>query len=200
MLKIYHVQGTRSVRPIWLCYELNLPLHIETIDFSQTYRDTPQWRAISPAGKVPVMTDTDVTLFESGAMIDFILERYANGRLHPPRGTAASAIHHQWCWFSEATLIRPLGINRILRTQASRGESLAADGLNKTHNALQAVEQALEGRNYLLGAEFGAADIMMGYSLVLLEKFKLLEDKFPNTQRYLDRLKGREHFARAMQA
>jgi len=204
VLKIYHVQGTRSVRPIWLCYELDLSLQIETIDFSQTYRDTHQWRAISPAGKVPVMTDTDtdaeVTLFESGAMVDFILERYANGRLHPPRGTAASAIHHQWCWFSEATLIRPLGLNRILRTPASGAESLAADGLNKTHNALQAVEQALQDRNYLLGAEFGAADIMMGYSLVLLEKFKLLEDKYPNTQRYLSRLKDRENFARAMQA
>src|SRR5215472_11044451 len=104
MLRIYHVPGTRSVRPIWLCYELDLPVEVERIDFSQAFRNSPKWRAISPAGKVPALTDDGVTMFESGAMVDFILERYGEGRLRPEPGTAASALYHQWCWFSEATL------------------------------------------------------------------------------------------------
>ena len=72
------MRGTRSVRPIWLCHELELPVEIEPIDFAPAFRDSAQWRAISPAGKVPAMVDGDLTMFESGAMVDYILERYGN--------------------------------------------------------------------------------------------------------------------------
>ena len=200
MLKIYHVRGTRSVRPIWLCYELDLPIEVAPIDFSPAYRNSPEWRAISPAGKVPAMTDGGMTMFESGAMIDYILERYGAGRLRPAPGTADSAIHHQWCWFSEATLARPLGLNRLLRHPAESHLSVAADGEQKARICLQVVDQAVANRDYLLGAEFGAADIMMGYSLQLLADLHVLDDQFPNAQTYLQRLRGRNAFQRAVSA
>ena len=198
MLRIYHVRGTRSVRPIWLCYELDLPIEVAPIDFSPAYRNSPEWRAISPAGKVPAMTDGGMTMFESGAMIDYILERYGAGRLRPAPGTADSAIHHQWCWFSEATLARPLGLNRLLRHQPEGHESVAADGEQKARICLQVVDQAVANRDFLLGAEFGAADIMMGYSLQLLADLRVLDDQFPNAQTYLQRLRGRDAFKRAV--
>ena len=88
MIKMYHVRGTRSVRPLWLCYELDLPVELEPIDFSSEYRDAPAWRAISPAGKVPALSDGDLVMFESGAMVSYILERYGEGRLRPTSGTA----------------------------------------------------------------------------------------------------------------
>ena len=69
-MKIYHVQGTRSVRVIWLCEELEVPYDIETIDFSPAFRQSPEWRAKSPTGKVPAMDDQGFTMFESGAMLD----------------------------------------------------------------------------------------------------------------------------------
>ena len=75
MLTFYHVPGTRSVRPVWLCHELDLAVEIEPVDFSPAFRNSPEWRAISPAGKVPDMTDRDMTMFKSGAMGDYILER-----------------------------------------------------------------------------------------------------------------------------
>ncbi len=200
MLKIYHVRGTRSVRPIWLCYELDLPIKIEPIDFSPAFRNSPEWRAISPAGKVPAMTDGDMTMFESGAMVDYILERYGDGRLRPAPGTAESAIHHQWCWFSEATLARPLGLNRLLRHKAERNEAVAADGEQKARVCLEAVDQAVSDRDFLLGSEFGAADIMMGYSLQLVANLKVLDEQYPNAQAYLERLKSRDACTRAMNA
>ena len=200
MLKIYHVHGTRSVRPIWLCYELDLPIEIEPIDFSPAFRNSPEWRAISPAGKVPAMTDGDMTMFESGAMVDYILERYGEGRLRPAPGTAESAIHHQWCWFSEATLARPLGLNRLLRHEAERNETVAADGEQKARVCLEAVDQAVSDRDFLLGSEFGAADIMMGYSLQLVANLKVLDEQYPNAQAYLERLKSRDACTRAMNA
>jgi glutathione S-transferase len=198
MLKIYHVRGTRSVRPIWLCYELELPIEIQSIDFSETFRNTPEWRAISPAGKVPAMTDGDLTLFESGAIVDYILERYGNGRLRPLHGTPESAMHRQWCWFAEATLIRPLGGVRLLRAKSETGEAIAAEAEEKTRTCLEVVDKAVSGKEFLLGSRFGAADIMMGYSLALLAHNKLLDDRYPNAVRYLTQLRSRDSCKRAM--
>lgn len=199
--------GTRSVRPLWLAYELNLEVEVEFIDFSAEYRDSAAWRAISPAGKVPAMIDDDarsasngqssnLTMMESGAMIHYILERYAQGRLHPPTGTRESALFHQWCWFAEATLTRPLGLHRILRAGSEPIETLVAEGIDKARSALAAVEQALVETDYLVGNEFSAADVMMGYSLGLLER--LLGEAFPNASGYLARMRERPALQRAM--
>ena len=200
MLKIYHVRGTRSVRPIWLCHELQLPVEIEPIDFAPAFRNSEEWRAISPAGKVPAMTDGDLTMFESGAMVDYILERYGDGRLRPAPGTAESALHHQWCWFSEATLARPLGIHRLLTPQSEGMPSVASDAEQKARGCIDVVEQTLADRDFLLGSEFGAADIMMGYSLRLLAKRKVFDDQYPNARAYLERLESRDACVRAMNA
>lgn len=200
MLKIYHVKGTRSVRPIWLCHELDLPVEIETIDFSPAFRNSPAWRAISPAGKVPIMTDGDLTMFESGAMIDYILERHGEGRLRPASGTAQSALHHQWCWFSEATLLRPLGLNRLMTHKAGDQDAIASDAEKKARDCLHVVDQAVSDRDYLLGSEFDASDIMMGYSLALLDSLKVLDDQYPRARGYLERLKARPAFMRTMSA
>ena len=197
MLKIYHVPGTRSVRPIWLCYELDLALEVEPIDFSPAFRKSPEWRAISPAGKVPAMTDGDLTMFESGAMVDYILERYGEGRLRPAAGTTESALHHQWCWFSEATLARPLGLVRLMRESAKGASSIAADCEGKVRTCLEVVDRAVGEHDYLLGSEFGAADIMMGYSLRLIANLDLLDDRYPSALAYLSRLESRDAYRRA---
>ena len=102
-ITIYHVKGTRSMRVIWLCEELDIPYEVVTVDFSPEYRNTAEWRAKSPTGKVPAMSDGDLTMFESGAMVHYLLEKYGNGRLRPELGSPESAIFLQWSWFAEAT-------------------------------------------------------------------------------------------------
>lgn len=200
MLTIYHAQGTRSIRPIWLCYELGLALDIQTVDFSPEFLTSTEWRSISPAGKLPILRDDELTMFESGAMMDYILEKYGGGRLKPAVGTHDSALHQQWSWFSESTLARPLGINRMLRSMPTDSPSLAEDARTKIYTCLQVVESTLEGRQYLLGDTFYSADIMMGYSLALTQRFKMLTNELPNTLRYLDSLKGRPACQRAFEA
>lgn len=198
MLTLYHVSGTRSVRTLWLCYELELEFELVNIDFSRKYRDGPHWRAISPAGKVPALRDDELTLFESGAMQSYLLERYGAGRLQPPPGTTQSALLHQWCWFAEATLTRPIGLHRILRSGDAESSVLVAEGKRKARDALAAVEGALVQTDYLLGRDFSAADIMMGYSLGLLET--LLDDSLPVCKAYLGRVRARPACARALAA
>jgi glutathione S-transferase len=195
MLRIYHAPGTRSVRPLWLCYELGLAPEVVTVDLSAEHRDSPAWRAISPAGKVPALQDDGLTMIESGAMVDYILDRYGDGRLRPPAGTAARALHQQWCWFSEASLLRPLGLARALRG----GDDLAGEALAKAREALAVVDHALQDRAYLLGDDFTGADVMMGYALLLLEHHRLLDPAAqPEITRYVERLRPREALVRAM--
>ena len=83
---------TRSVRVVWLCKELQLPHEVKTISFSPEYRNSAEWRKLNPVGKVPAMTDGDFTMFESGAMVQYLLDRYGDGRLEPKRATQAHAL------------------------------------------------------------------------------------------------------------
>ncbi|WOF75868.1 glutathione S-transferase family protein [Parvibaculaceae bacterium PLY_AMNH_Bact1] len=206
MLKIFHVPGTRSVRPLWLCFELGLEFEIVPIDFSPAYRDSLEWRSISPAGKVPALTDGEVNMFESGAMLEFILDRYGDGRLRPEKGTPESAEYLQWSWFAEATLSRPLGFMRAMKLvhAIKQGKEevdvIAAEGEKKARSALEAVEQRLADREFLVGTGFTAADIMTGYSLDLLSHVYSLDESYPKAAAYLGRLKAREACKKAIAA
>jgi glutathione S-transferase len=95
MLTIHHAPGTRGFRVIWLCEELALPYALRKVDFSAAYRASEAWRRMNPVGKVPVMTADGVQMFESGAMLQYLLERHAGGRLQPPREAARRAGRRQ---------------------------------------------------------------------------------------------------------
>ena len=109
MLTIYHAVGTRSLRVIWTCEELKVPYQVETIPFTSEYRASQEWRKMNPVGKVPVLKDDDFIMFESGAMVQYILDRHGNGQLQPKPGTPEHGLYLQWCWFAESTFARPIG-------------------------------------------------------------------------------------------
>ena len=200
-LTIYHVAGTRSMRVIWLCLELDIPLDVEVIDFSPAYRNTASWRALSPTGKVPVLRDGEFTMFESGAMVQYLLDAYGDGRLQPRPGTKAAALFQQWSWFAEATLARPLGDiaqHSVIRPEAERIPGVVEDAKVRALTALGAVEKGLENCTYLMGEAFSAADINMGYSLMLAERFGLLHEDLMQTRAYFSRLKDRPFYQEAI--
>jgi len=202
VITIYHVPRTRSARIIWLCEELDLPYEVVAVDFSPEYRKSAEWRRLNPIGKVPALTDLDAegnpfTMIESGAMVHYILERYGEGRLQPPVGSPESALFLQWSWFAEASLARPLGDmvhHRILKPEPERIPAVVEDGRERAEICLDAIEAALEGRDYLMGSELTAADIMMGYSLALAQRLDVLDDRYPKLLAYMSRLEARPGF------
>ena len=109
MIKLYHSKGTRGFRVIWLCEELGIEYEVEKVDFSREYRFSSEWLKINPLGKVPSLEDGQLLMSESCAMMQYILDRYGNGRLQPISGTVEHADFLQWLWFSEATFTRPVG-------------------------------------------------------------------------------------------
>ena len=196
MIKIYHAPATRGIRVIWLCEELGLAYEVVPVDFSPEYRATPEWRALNPVGKVPVMTDGDTTMFESGAMVQYLLERYAKGQLQPRTNSAEYAHYLQWLWFGEATMARPLGeiVNHGREFPGGqRIPAVVAEMAARSVDCMRAVADHVAERQYLLGDEFTAADIMVGYSLNLAHM--LIPDQVPaSIAPYWGRLQARKAF------
>ena len=198
MLTIYHVPGTRSFRPIWVCEELGVPYQLERIDFAREFRFSSSYLRLNPLGKVPVLMDDDFTMYESGAMVQFILERYGNGRLTPKPGTPDSAMYLQWSWFAEATFARPLGDmmqHTRLKPPAERLPAMVEDGKQRAMLCINALEAALTNRDYLVASTFGAADIQMGYSLLLAQNLELMTSAHPRLLAYHQRLAARPGYA-----
>lgn len=201
MLRIHHVPATRGFRVIWLCEELDIPYEIVPVDFSRAYRASAEWRSMNPVGKVPVMTAGDFTMFESGAMVQHVLDRHGGGRLEPARGTREHALYLQWSWFAEATFTRPLG--EIVNHRREFGDRAIPEVVEemkaRARLCLDALDQEVQGKDYLAG-EFTAADIMMGYALRSYQRL-LPEDTLPvNAGAYWERLTARDAYRAAIAA
>jgi len=201
MLKIYHVPRTRSMRLIWLCEELALPYELVPIDFSPAYRASPEWRRLNPVGKVPAISDGDFSMFESGAIVEHLLDCHGNGRLRPAAGTRERAAYLQWSWFAEATFARPLGDiaqHTAIKPPEQRIPAVVEDARGRALLCLDALDAAVPGGRHLVGDAFTAADIMMGYSGMLARRFGVLDPaKHPNADAYMKRLEARPAYAKA---
>lgn len=202
MLQIYHAPMTRSLRVIWLCEELGLPYKIIPVDFSPEYRATPEWRALNPTGKVPVMIDNGITMFESGAMVQHILNCYADGRLEPIPKSEAHAHFLQWCWFGESTLARPLGEIVNHRREFPKDQAvpqILEEMADRVEVSLQAVAAATAHSQWLIGDTFTAADVMVGYSLHLASL--LTPERMPaDLAPYWQRLQTRAGYQKTISA
>lgn len=201
MLRIHHFPATRGFRVIWLCEELNVPYEIVRVDFSRKFRASAEWRSMNPVGKVPVMTAGDFTMFESGAMVQHVLDRHGRGRLEPARGTREHALYLQWSWFAEATFTRPLG--EIVNHRREFGDRAIPEVIEEMKGRARlcadALDQDMREKDYLAG-EFTAADIMMGYALRSYQRL-LPDEALPaNAHVYWDRLTARDAYRAAIAA
>jgi glutathione S-transferase len=197
-ITLHHVPHTRSLRVRWLLEELGLPYRLETRTFADLRR--PEHLALHPLGKVPVLADGDVVLFESGAILQYLLERYGGGRLEPKPQTPERARYLQWFHYAEATITGPLGLivrHAVLLPEGERLAAVAEAGRAEARRVLAPVERALAGQSWLL-PEFGAADIMLGYSVRLASLLGVLDAASPNLVAYLARCEARPAYRRAL--
>ena len=200
MLKIYHSAGTRGFRVIWICEELSVPYEIVPVDFAAAYRATPEWRALNPVGKVPVMVDGDMTMFESCAMMQYVLDRYGNGQLQPAKDDPTYAHYLQWCWFAEATLARPLGeITNHRRAFNPEIDAVVAEMKGRATTCVAALDAALSDRPYLLGDTMSAADLSICYAMRGYRR--MVTESLPaRLQAYFDKVTALPSYARTVKA
>jgi glutathione S-transferase len=127
MIKLYHAQFTRSIRILWLLEELGLPYELVKVAFKPPRYSFEQ---DTPTGKFPSMEDGGVVLFESGAILEYLIEKYGKGRLAPPAGSPDRGLYLQWVHFAEATAFPPiadLAQHTMFLPEAQRIPQVAAD-------------------------------------------------------------------------
>jgi glutathione S-transferase len=181
----------------WLLEELGLPYRLETHRFPDLRR--PEYLALHPLGKVPVLVDGDLVLYESGAILQHLLERYGEGRFEPKRGSGERSLFWQWFHYAEASVTPPLGMivrHTMLLPEAQRLPAVAAEARTHAANVLAPVERALAGRSWLL-TEPSAADVMMGYSVRLASLLGVVGEATPSLAAYLARCAERPAYQRA---
>jgi glutathione S-transferase len=198
MIKLYHAQRTRSIRIVWLLEELAIPYELATFHFNPPRHSFEQ---NTPSGKFPVIEDGEMTMCESGAIVEYLIEKYAQGQLAPGTGEPERGAYLQWIHFAEATTLPPISdVSRhtFFLPETERLPQVAQDGRVRAINALNVLERALVGKQYLVGNKFSGADIMTGYSVLAARMLGLVDQAQPNLGAYWERLASRPGLQKAL--
>ncbi|HXV01511.1 MAG TPA: glutathione S-transferase family protein [Caulobacteraceae bacterium] len=199
MIVVHHLNNSRSQRILWLLEELGAPYEIKSYQRDATTNlAPPELKAIHPLGKSPVITDGDMTIAESGAAVDYIIRTAGHGALAPKPGTAEHEHYLEWLHYAEGSAMLPLMLNLYTMRLGEGGAPLKDRIDSEIDNHLGYVEGALSGRPYLLGDEFGGADVQMSFVGDVGRAFGRLADK-PNLAAWVERLHERPAFKRAIE-
>ena len=198
-MKIYHAPNTRSVRIVWLLEEMGLPYELEKYKLGDPAMRSPEYAKVHPMGRVPALQDGDTTIFESGAIVQYVLARYDNGRMAPDVSSPDFPLYLQWLHYAEGMIMPPVNIivvETILLPPERRNQVNVDRATKLLSRMLSAVETHLEGREFLAG-DFSGADVMTGHACTVAQRLGAdISDK-PNVAAYIDRLNARPALQRA---
>jgi glutathione S-transferase len=204
MLTIHHSRRARSVRVIWLLEELGIAYELRPIGFTPEALKSPEYLKLHPLGQIPVVQDGDITMIESGAIVEYLLERYGAGRLVPPPAPFDQRAEYlQWFHFGEASAARSVSDivrDRFYMPESDRVPESLPQSRKRYRAAVELIDRALASRDFICGSSFSAADIMVSYPLTIGKVIGELPPEFANVASYLGRLKERPGYARAWAA
>lgn len=196
---LHHCPQTRSMRSLWLLYELDVPFQIALHAFDKSLRD-PAYLALSPAGRVPALEIDGERMFETGAITEYLCERFPEAGLGREAGNPDRMAWLVWVHFAETISQHIAALTQqhiVLRDDAMRSPAvmkLEAARLSKCYDAIEArLSTPIENRDMLLTSGFSAADISVGHAVYLAQKFCTLENH-PETARWYKRLTERPAF------
>jgi len=200
MLKIHHLGHSQSERILWLCEELDLPYVVTKYTRDPITRlSPPELKALHPLGAAPLIEDHGMLLAESGAIVDYILGRYAGGRLQHGPDHPDYASYLYWFHFANGNLQPAMLVSLFVGLSGVAAENpmkLAVDG--RRGKVIALLEQRLAHNDYLAGS-FTAADIMSVFSLTTMRLFQPLDlTPYPKILAYLQRIGARPAYRRAL--
>jgi glutathione S-transferase len=213
VIVVHHLENSRSQRVLWLLEELGLPYEVKRYARDkQTMLAPPELRQVHPLGKSPVITDGSITVAESGAIIEFLLDTHGQGRLRPEAGTAERRRFTYWLHFSEGSAMPPLLMklvfDQIRRAQVPFFVKPVVKGIAdkvetsfivpNIESQLRFMNDELSERDWFAGREFTAADIQMSFPLEAAAARAGLDARYPKLQDWLERIHERPAYARAL--
>jgi glutathione S-transferase len=213
MITVHHLENSRSLRILWMLEELDLPYEIKHYKRLPTMQAPPDLKAVHPLGKSPAITDDGVTLAESGAILEYLVQKYGNGRFVPPLGSEEWRRYTYFMHYAEGSLMPVLLLKLLFsRIIPSRVPALLrpvgrliCDGADRNLISPQLatnfafLESELANRDWFAGSAFSAADVQMSYPLEAAATRAGLGDRFPKLQGFLDRNHARPAYKRAVE-
>jgi len=202
MLKVHFAPNSRAGRIIWLLEELELPYEINKMEFHPKDLKSDEHRARHPLGRVPVLDDGEIRIFESGAIIEYVLERHKKGGLKPEVESQEYPSYLQWFHYCEGMVMPPINtiiVQTILLPPERKDETALGQAQRLLAKALAPVDKALEGRHYLIG-NFSAADVMLGHSCYMSNRLGCVSEEMTNLKAYVKRISERPSFKIAIQS
>ena len=213
MITVHHLNNSRSQRILWLLEELGLPYEITRYQRDPaTMLAPPALRAVHPLGKSPVITDGPVTVAETGAIVEYLLDTYGQGRLRPAPGTPEALRYRYWLHFAEGSAMPPLLLTLIfdriangpmpfiVRPVARAISHKVMDLLVRPNitRQLDYMEAELGRSPWFAGDELSGADIMMSFPLEAAAQRAGLDARRPRLMAFLDRIHARPAYKQAL--
>jgi glutathione S-transferase len=202
MITLYHCKAARSFRPLWTLEELGLAYELKMLPFPPRVF-AKEYLALNPLGTIPLLIDGDVRMTESAAIAQYLVTRYGPTPLAIGTDEPEYGAYLNWLHFGEATLTFPQTLvlrYSKLEPEERRNPQVVADYAKWFLGRLRAVEATVASRDTLCGGRFTAADISVGYALLVAERLGLSKDFKPSVASYWQRLRERDGFRRAVKA
>ncbi len=196
MLTLYGLPKTRSDRALWALEEKGVPYQFQYVHLGKGEGRAPEFLALNPAGKIPLLVDGDVVVSESIAICNYIADRCAGNAIAPVFGSDERAHYDQWCSFAISELEQPLWAmakHRFVLPEERRVPAIMDTARWEFTVAAQILAKGLEGREFILGNNFSAADILLGHTLAWARAFDVVTEQ-PTVDAYADRLFARPAF------
>ena len=199
MLTLHHLNDSRSQRILWLLEELAVPYEMKRYQRdAQTRLAPPELKAIHPLGKPPIITDGEIRIAESGAIVDYVIRRYGKGAMMPALGSTEYEIYNEWLHYSEGSAMLPLMLNLYVGRLKEAGSPLHPRIDSEIANHLGYVDGALQGREFFVGNALTGADIQMSFVGDMAKVFDKL-GPYPNLSAWLSRMHTRPAFQRSIE-
>ena len=203
MLTLHFAPNSRASRTLWLLEELGLAYQLNRMDFSPKDLKSDEHRARHPLGRIPVLEDDDISIYESGAIAEYILERHKNGGLKPASDDPRFPEYLQWFHYCEGMVMPPINtiiVHTLLLPPDRQDETVRGQAERLLAKSWLPVEAAMVGKDYLIG-DFSAADTMLGHACIMSQRLGIItEEAFPLLSAYAARLLARPACATACSA
>lgn len=203
MLKIYTAKHTRGLRVIWTAEEIGIPYELKHLPFNPATLKSDEFLAINPFGALPAIEDGGIRMTESGAICQYLTEKYGHAPFRRSLSDPDYSTYLQWLHAGEATLTPPLGLivqHTRVRPEGLRVPMIAEENKTRFGEHLAVIDRSLGGKEYLLGEDFTLADVMVGYALHLAGVLGLLAEPPLHVAAYWERLQARAGYQAAIAA
>ena len=200
MLVLHYCSNSRAERVLWLLEELKLQYSLNKIKFHPSELKSEEHRSRHPLGRIPVLEDNNIIIYESGAIIEYLIAKHSDGSLKPAVNEEKFPQYLQWFHYCEGMIMPPMNtivVHTLILPEERRNEEVLRQAKSLLSKALNPVNVLLSDNEYLIDT-FSGVDFMLGHALYMSNKLGCVSEEMNNIIRYINLLNSRKAFIKAI--